>query len=225
MRNLLATVLLLMPIMAVAGDFSAHIPAGWGLDKVAEGDLNGDGQADAVLIIRQQDAAKRVRNEGMGASELDTNPRELRVLLRQGQSYQMLAAQRDWLPSEGDLEAPCLIDPLEEGALKIERGRLFVTLHYWLSCGSWGTNTYTYTFRMEGQRVRLIGLDHSSFIRNDPEATRENSINYLTGREKITEISGEGQAPTEQWRRLSGNRHFYIGERLPMLWGEPLQED
>lgn len=178
---LLAMLLAWLSVPAQAADLSALVPQGWKLDYSAEGDLNGDGLSDAAIVIRGQDPAKIVRNEGLGASELDTNPRQLLVFLRQGQGYRLAAANRDWLPPAGNSDSPCLQDPLEDGGIGIKNGRLTVVLHYWLSCGSWGVQNNTYTFRLEGRRFRLIGLDQVSYMRNGGEQTTV-STNYLSRR-------------------------------------------
>ncbi|QMT40026.1 hypothetical protein [Neisseria shayeganii] len=215
---MLAMLLPILSVPAQAADFSALVPQGWKLDYSAEGDLNGDGQADAVIVVRGQDPAKMVRNEGLGASELDTNPRQLLVFLRQGQGYQLAAANRDWLPPAGSTETPCLQDPLEEGGIGIKNGRLTVMLHYWLSCGSWGVQNNTYTFRLEGRRFRLIGLDQVSYMRNSGEKTMV-STNYLSGRQKTVTganmFEDEPNRHRERWRNLANRTRWYLDGPLP----------
>ena len=67
---------------ACAADFSAYVPKGWKIIKSVEGDLNGDNQADAVLVLQKQDKANIIPNDSMGLPELDTNPRMLKVLFK-----------------------------------------------------------------------------------------------------------------------------------------------
>lgn len=220
MKHLLmgAALLPLLSVPAQAADLSALVPAGWKLDASAEGDLNGDGRADAAIVVRGQDPAKIVRNEGLGASELDTNPRQLLVFLRDGQSYKLAAAQRQWLPPAGNAENACLQDPLEDGGIAIKNGRLTVTLHYWLSCGGWGVQNHAYTFRLEGQRFRLIGSERVSYMRNSGEQTTV-STNYLSGRQKtVTGGNRFGNEPGKQresWRNLSDRTRWYLDGKLP----------
>lgn len=219
-----AAVLLMLPATVYAGaaadaaDPMALIPPGWKVVTRTEGDLNHDGRPDAAIVIQQQDPANIVRNENLGSAELDTNPRQLWVLLNRPQGWQVAAVSRDWLPPAGDIEAPCLLDPLADGGLDIRQGRLQVTLNYWYSCGSWGVNRHTYTFRQEDQRFRLIGLDRQSHMRNSGEMSSV-STNYLTGREKLTD--GDNVFETDprtirtHWRPLQGNRHWYLDGKLP----------
>ena len=61
------------------------VPPGWAATHYASGDLNGDQRADAALIIQQQNPALRLKNEGLGADVLDTNPRRLLVLVRENE--------------------------------------------------------------------------------------------------------------------------------------------
>ncbi|MDO4695036.1 MAG: hypothetical protein Q4A62_10555 [Eikenella sp.] len=222
-RLLLLGLLPLLSAPAQAADLSALVPAGWKLDAGAEGDLNGDGRADAAIVVRGQDPAKIVRNEGLGASELDTNPRQLLVFLRDGQGYKLAATQPNWLPPAGNAENACLQDPLEDGGIAIKDGRLTVTLHYWLSCGSWGVQNHAYTFRLEGQRFRLIGLEQVSYMRNSGEKTTV-STNYLSGRQKT--VSGENMFENEpgkrreSWRNLGERTQWYLDGKLPDIEGK-----
>ena len=93
------------------------VPPGWAATHYASGDLNGDQRADAALIIQQQNPALRLKNEGLGADVLDTNPRRLLVLVRENEGYRLLVqTQTHFLPPQGAADAPCLADPLEDDA-------------------------------------------------------------------------------------------------------------
>ena len=76
------SILIFLPFIALpacAADFSAYAPKGWKIIKSVEGDLNGDNQADAVLVLQKQDKANIIPNDSMGLPDLDTNPRMLKV--------------------------------------------------------------------------------------------------------------------------------------------------
>lgn len=56
------------------GDTARFVPARWKSAMVVRGELTGDSIPDAVLVVQGTDPAKRIRNEGLGASVIDTNP-------------------------------------------------------------------------------------------------------------------------------------------------------
>lgn len=185
--------------------YPSFIPHNWKLLEKAQGDLNGDGQADLALIIEEANPENIVKNDSLGSPELNLNPRRLLVLLKKPQAYQ-LAASNDFLPAEGDAESPCLADPLAEGeALAIKNGLLKIGLHYWLSCGSWYVSNHLYTFRYQDQSFKLIGYDSNDFHRASGDIT-ERSINFLTGKVKSTSGKNEfaeSQQPVKtQWAKL-----------------------
>lgn len=206
----------LLSAAAHADDFSAHIPAGWQATHTVRGDLNGDGRADAVLVLQQQDPAKIVDNNSLGPSQLNTNPRVLKVLFNEQGRFRPAAESSTLIPPEHNTDAPCLQDPLLDGDITVEKGLLKVKLHYWLSCGSWGVDTETYTFRLAQNRFRLIGLDQLEFMRNSGDAT-EYSYNYLTGRKKTVtggNIFGDGKSRTT-WQKLPALPAYYLEGPLP----------
>ncbi len=180
---------------------------GWQATHYASGDLNGDRQADAALIIQQQNPALRLQNDGLGWDTLDTNPRRLLVLLRDKQRYRLLAQSPDsLLPPSGSTENPCLEDPLGDDALSIKRGRLWLAPNYWLSCGSYGVLRNHYQFRYQNRTMQLIGIDSNSFSRATHEESHD-SANLLSGKIKtVTGINLDEPAehhPREQWRRIT----------------------
>ena len=93
----------------------------------------------------------------------------------------------------------------EAEVLQIKKGVFKITLHYWLSCGSWFVTNNVYSFRYQDQKFKLIGFDTTSFHRASGEITQQ-SINFLTG--KIKQIHGGNefesttQPETIQWSKL-----------------------
>jgi hypothetical protein len=194
------------------------VPVGWQIIHSATGDLNQDGKSDAVLVLEEDNPANRKSNDGLGDSVLNLNPRRLVILFQTASGYQKVVSADRFLPSQNDAGSPCLSDPLYGGGIHVNRGLLKIELHYWLSCGSWSDTTRTFSFRYENNRFRLIGLDVSEFMRNSCEQS-EYSINYLTGKQKITtglkgceaESKPEKESkPKITWKKIPSNRIFYL---------------
>lgn len=214
---------------ASAADFTAWVPAGWTLTHTVIGDLDRNGQDDAVLVLQQADPAKLKPNSNFGPSELNLNPRHLVVLRQTASCYQKVLETDRFLPTEHDAENSCLADPLEEGGISIARGLLKVDLHYWRSCGSYGVTHRTFSFRYDKPRWRLIGLDMWDFMRNSGERN-EVSLNYLTGKQKNTTGLNEfaDAKPKVVWTHIAGNQSFFLDEMSsdcavdkPPQWCEP----
>jgi hypothetical protein len=202
--------LVALPAAHAAEDWQNHVPAGWKLiGDVADADA-------AVLMIEQDDLARRVKNSGLGPDELNTNPRRLVFLSRTSAGYKRTGSADRFLPPEGDSDTPCLADPLEEGGMDLRDNVLTLNLNYWLSCGSWSTSKDSFKFRLENGRFRLIGFDRRSYARNGGTG-EEISINYLTNRKKMTTdieiFEPEADAPTTKqkvvWTRI-GRQKYYL---------------
>lgn len=212
----------LLGLLLVAGPVVANVDAalapwvaeGWKQVARATGDLTKDGADDEVLVLEQTAAANLKPNDSLGAPLLNLNPRRLLILIKTTDGYQPLLRRDDLLPSEHDAETPCLADPLlEQGGIAVRGGKLMITLGYWLSCGSYGVTTDTFTLRLEGERFRLIGFDRQSFSRNSGEIS-ETSINYLSAKKKTTNGENEFEESTvvEEWTKLADLPKFYLDE-------------
>jgi hypothetical protein len=187
-------------------DTARFVPAHFESELVARGELTGDTIPDAVLLVQGTDPARRTRNDGLGQSLLDTNPRKLIVLQGTGSGLRQIASSDTLVPPKGNADAPCLADPLEDGQIKIERRLIKVNLNYWVSCGSYGTSQKAYTLRVEQGRVRLIGFDSLSFSRASGLGDAI-STDYLRGRVKRTSdvvvIGEEAKArPKVRWSNI-----------------------
>lgn len=176
---------------------------------MASGDLTGDGIRDVVMVIRGADPALIIHNDQLGASELDTNPRRLLVYAGSAQGWRQIAVSNGFIPPAGSEDSSCLADPLAEGGIEIARGVLAVKLHYWLSCGGWDVTSNTFKFKREGSRLRLIGFDHTEFMRNSGEG-EESSFNFLTSRKSMTPFAIDDLIPKHlRWSRIKPQR-FYL---------------
>lgn len=196
--------------------YAPWVAAGWKLLRSVTGDLDRDGRADAVLVLEQADPANRRKNDGLGAPELNLNPRKLVVLLQTASGLRKVADADQLLPSEHDDGSPCLGDPLYEGGVRIAHGLLRIDLHYWMSCGSYGVTHRTFSFRYGGGRFRLIGADAWEFMRNSG-ARSEISINYLSGRKKVTTGLNEFEPsePKISWHNIRTQKAWYLDEMPP----------
>ena len=189
----------------IKANYQSFIPKNWKVLAKAQGDLNHDHLADLALIIEDTDPKNIVSNDHLGSSKLNLNPRKLLILFKNNNGYQLIATNSS-LPSEGDIDSPCLADPLgENDPLEIKNGLVKIALHYWLSCGSWYVTNHTYTFRYQNQVFKLIGYDNDDFHRASGAIT-EQSINFLTGKVKNTSGGNEfaeGNQPIDiKWSKL-----------------------
>ncbi len=70
------------------------VPRGWRLFDKAEGDLDGDGRTDSVLIIQENDPAKMRSNpDRLGMDYHDANPRIVLVILQDNPGQYRLVAK------------------------------------------------------------------------------------------------------------------------------------
>ncbi len=127
------------------------VPRGWRLFDKAEGDLNGDGRTDSVLIIQENDSAKMRRNlNGFGMDYHDANPRIVLVILQDypGQ-YRLVAKGNAIIP---DHDRPTISDPYED--MRIENGSLHLHIGFFANAGSWSMSITCFSFAGTGKRWR-----------------------------------------------------------------------
>lgn len=186
------------PLPGRFADAAAVTPKGWRVEYRVEGDLNGDRRADMVLVMREQNPANIVNNDGLGGERLDTNPRLLVVGVAGQDGYRLAVANHSFIPRH--LE-PTLSDALEQSP-EIRNGVLSITLNYFASAGGWTMSNATSRFRSQDGALRLIGHDYSEVQRNTGE-TLDRSVNFLTRRVSTTTSSIEADKdPAPVWTRL-----------------------
>jgi hypothetical protein len=207
MKKLFLHIFFLLSLICFSQNEMKFVPKNWKIIAKAKGDLNADRVVDLVIVI--EDTKKKnilSNNDGLGASTLNTNPRLLLVLFKNSKNkFYLNEKNKINIPSEGNLENPCLEDPfLSSKGIEITKGLLKLSLRYWLSCGSWEMNVNDYTFRLKNNQFELIGYDTFSLHRASGEINRS-SYNFLTKKKSITtgeNISEEDEKPISQWSTI-----------------------
>jgi hypothetical protein len=193
----------------IENEIQAFIPKGWKILSQARGDLNGDQQADLVLIIENTDPKNIINNESNDTKlenpRLNLNERKLLVLLKNAQTYHQIASNTS-IPRESNREKKCLIDPLIVGnSLNIQNQQLKVTLNFWFHCQSWEVFNNAYSFRYQNQAFNLIGYDLHYF--DIPSGhSRSESTDFLSGKIKKTLSTPELDqihSPQISWSKLN----------------------
>jgi len=209
--------------------FAQWVPNGWKVIANNEGDLNGDGIDDVMLVTEETNPAKfkRKPKDSLGPDILNLNPRRLIILLRSSSGLKEVLRRDDLLPSENTEGMDCLDDPLGNGGVSIARGNLVIELQDRRSCGSYGVVNEKFTFRSQGTRFQLIGYDRSESSRSTGERS-EFSTNYLTGKKKITTGLNDFRdfKAKVSWKRLLSKRDFFLDEiSLDCYTADPAQKD
>ncbi|MEO7177681.1 MAG: hypothetical protein ABIW83_02445 [Allosphingosinicella sp.] len=182
------------------------VPAGWRIEARAGGDLDGDGKADSALVLRETDP-RNVIPQPMCEEKFDTNPRILAVLLaRPGGGYRLAVETHALIPRR---ENSCELDPFS--AIAIERATLRIDLERMMSAGGWDAGTTTFRWRWRDGVLRLIGFDYSN-VRRNSGAMGLISVNYATGRAKISTGNIANDGETVRWKTLRNRRAPTLGE-------------
>jgi hypothetical protein len=180
-----------------AGDF---VPPGWAIERLANGDISGDGRDDLAMVVRQADPAFVLANNGFGVPQLDTNPRVLIVALGSPAGFRLTVSNHRLVPRH---EIPTRSDPFgEDGGLAIERGSLKISLFSFANMGGWDMGTTQFTFRWRGNSLQLIGYDRGNVKRNSGD-TSDLSVNFLNRR--VKESHGRidsDKSDVVRWHRL-----------------------
>lgn len=147
-------------------ELAAFIPKGYVLFEQVSGDLNKDGLADKVLVIKGTDKSKVIQDEYRGT--LDRNRRGIIVLLNKKDHYELAVKNYDCFSSENE-DGGVYFAP--ELSVEIKKGNLYIKYGH----GRYGY--WFYTFRLKDADFELIGYDESN---GGPVINSETSINFLT---------------------------------------------
>lgn len=175
---------------ASAADAKGFVMPGWRIEKQLSADLDRDGRADLVAVLKGADPACRIATDE-GREPFDSNPRILMVALARGGRLMLQAANSEILTRRSD---PYMDDPFEAGDLTVRNGAVRVGLTSWRSAGGWSTFTAHFTFRWDGRVMALIGYDRDHLQRNSGE-TEQISVNFPTRRARIVTGSMEDDVP------------------------------
>ncbi len=187
-------------IPASAATAEAFVPTGWTLDRRAQGDLNGDGVADLVLVVRDLDPANIVtKTGGLGPATFDANRRILIIAFGRGAGgFDLALRNSTFIPLRTDA---VLADYLDENAIQIARGRLSITLTWFEEFGSWNRGAYSYVFRYRAGVFELTTYDSMVSARGSGNATGL-SVSWITG--IAVRAHGSVEAEQLQYRRVPG---------------------
>ena len=191
---------------ARAADAAGFVPNGWTLESELEGDLDQNGRADLVLVLRQQDPRNVIEHDGFGPSPYDSNPRILAVAWSRPSGYVLATQDHQLIPRP---ESPVMSDPLEDGGVSIQRGTLKIALFSFASAGSWSMGTTAFTFRWQDGAFTLIGYDRDSVMRNSGQ-TESLSVNFST--RKVKQVEGNIETDTDRvrWQPLRSRRRWTL---------------
>lgn len=187
------------PVLAArAASVKGFVPQGWVLEREVQGDLNGDGRPDRLFVLHQRDRRNILPNTGgLGVRSLDTNPRLLAVAYAdEAGGFRLVLQDHRLIPRHVD----AIITDAFSG-VAIQRGSVKVSLEFFASAGTYDTVTRDFLFRSENDCWRLIGFE-DRYRHRGTGHTLDRSVNYLTGRMKVTSGSGEqhrGAPPSGTW--------------------------
>jgi hypothetical protein len=191
----------------------AYLPAGWKVIKLVQADLNADGMADLVLVREETDPKKITKRDD--GYEFNGNPRTVVVLLADKEGYLKVGEYPKFIPPAYTFEFDNYLDRFKE--VRVAKGVITFEFDWFATSGSWWTSHESFKFRLEAGKLRLIGVEESSFARNQGEMTLT-STNHLTGKRKITNgisaFDDQPYRPKISWEDLESRKPIYL-EDLP----------
>jgi hypothetical protein len=179
---------------------AVFIPRGWRIEKQINGDLNRDQRPDAALVlVRNKPAHDDADNPTPRARALVLALRDGKSWRRAGFNNSVLLGTRDGGAFYGVVETPVNVS--------IQKGVVIVNQE----AGSREVSETTYRFRFDQtqKRFALIGYDQTTRDRATGNVATT-SINFLTGRKKITKLQASPKRTVISNSRV--NRRFRLLE-------------
>jgi hypothetical protein len=178
-----------------ASDVAGFVPKGWKLDHQQSGDLNGDGLADVMFVLIDDDPKNLVSDASFSENPVNTNPRILAVAFADKSGAYKLALQDHTLIPR--IIEPMFEDPLQKDASVISNGS-FKIAFYGFGGTIWQPQLQ---FRFQHNQFELIGFEDSRVERNSG-TTVSTSLNYLTHKVEITTGSIENDVAKTVRKKL-----------------------
>src|SRR6185436_7531450 len=187
-------------VPATADALTQLVPKGWRLEmeRLREGDLNGDGRPDLAFVI--------VHGGGGSEADADLPVKHVLVLALKGEDGKLhRSIVNDAAVLDGD-EGGAFGDPFDD--LSIDKGTVVIS-HYGGSRERWG---FTHRYRFQNGKWSLIGLDMGNTDTLDLEHYDNQDINLSTGLVQASEKGGYEGEPKKP--ETSGT--YYELEVLPV---------
>lgn len=180
------------------------LPKGYVIYGETVGDLNKDGVADCVLIIKGTDKSQIIDDEYSG--KVDRNRRGIIVLFKKNEHYELAVKNHGCFSSENE-DGGVYFPP--ELSIEIRKSNLYI--HY--AHGRYGS--WTYTFRFKNSDFELIGYDQND--NRGPVINSITSINFLSKMKQIKVNINENaesgdEVFKETWKKINIDKLTKLSE-------------
>lgn len=202
-----------LPQLPLKGEkLQDFIPDFWIVEFLQQEDLNGDGELDTVMVVRNQDI-QNINHIGDDTSPLiDTNPRILIILFRQGKEWRLIKQNTTFIPKtendNGYIQDP--FNGIVSGGVTTSKGIISIRLGYFSS----ELIYKIYTFRWQNNDFYLIGYDSYSRGRASGIETTS-SYNFLTNRQNTkiaTPLDDDSIETSSDWQKLKPHKLLKLDE-------------
>ncbi len=212
------------PILAPrAHEVADFVPKGWRVEAEARGAVGGDRRTTVVLVLRELNPAFYV---GKGPERIDTNPRMLVVAFANSDgSYELALQNHTFMPRQTAEEQQRYDYTLgtHEGrvnipGVEIAKSGIRLRLNEEIFVGTGGGAAeidHTYTFRIDGNKLVLIGYDSRTITYGLDVVAK--SYNYLARRGSVSMgrgCAGRQEDITARCRFTTAWKTLPPGQRL-----------